>query len=897
MNVTSNGYFTTQYLDTHQRLPRSQRPRHGYDELDEVDDDMMADYLEFRRARSRDPSREYRNHLAPPHHAHRAVSDLSARGGAQWTGPERSQYERYPGHTPTSANGSPSITHARVPLLPQPRIPLLPQGRARGNGSLPPSFAALPHPRHRTPSPQPLLFGREPSPESQAPLFHTVNEHVGSKPASGKLTVPLLPHLAPGSPETQKLFKASPEMAKSLPKLPETKADELEAVDTPADLVAIGTKKMRRRQELTVSNVNDPDYLAKGITPADLCYIDGRGVYERADRERRREIDDFGRSTHPLRDPFAQNDDDDYYGYDDDEPRRRNKPYEGYYINQKERYDAAEEVKPTLYTHRTLREVFNNHAEPHAVYNPMEFVFDRKQEGKVKRALHTVKKTMGKEDYDNYDYFEHKQRLLKKQDLERQREEEKKRAAQEALLAELEKATASLVFEDALAENPGDAIYNVDLQPRGPKQMLNLKPLTGLFKRNKWDTGGWNDYDLVAKLKKDKKQSAKTAADIVFEGPPLITLSGSPAHESHPTFPPDDLPASSRTSVDQQLQEILASDHSEGPSGTPHLDTTTLNSLPTHITRPDLESIASEFTADSVTPAPSHVTITVAESEVDPVIESSSSPLPTKQKKMGGDKLWLKWNSWDAYQDGPAAAPKPKVKKEKGPGKFSNWRKNYTTAVSQWNGGGAPAAAAAPSRPALIAPLRRSAPLIRLVRTRGSQKELVMDHDGESVISKELYYNPLTKQLEPNPPTLSGLMISGKEEAAAAGGGGIFARIMPYVHKVPHVSGYIEKASPYLAYGSAVTPYLSKAGPYVRQAHPLNFTDRLRQFDFIRMAFRPLDEFAERFPFLTFPIHVLECFFFLWIMWEASKLLDLLVKIIRVVLSPFTILGGAVFKL
>jgi hypothetical protein len=79
--------------------------------------------------------------------------------------------------------------------------------------------------------------------------------------------------------------------------------------------------------------------------------------------------------------------------------------YEGYYIQQKQRYDSSE-IKPKLYTHKTFHDVFDNKGELTDIYNPIEFVFNNKNNNQFSRALNTFKVKMGKDDYKNYDYYD-----------------------------------------------------------------------------------------------------------------------------------------------------------------------------------------------------------------------------------------------------------------------------------------------------------------------------------------------------------------------------------------------------------------------------------------------------------------------------------------------------------
>lgn len=84
--------------------------------------------------------------------------------------------------------------------------------------------------------------------------------------------------------------------------------------------------------------------------------------------------------------------------------------FSGYYIDQKKKYDAAKEIKPSLYTHRTFKDVFYDDTEERL--NPMDVVFkDSTNEGLndcrvLSKAFRKVQKMVGYENCTSFDYFE-----------------------------------------------------------------------------------------------------------------------------------------------------------------------------------------------------------------------------------------------------------------------------------------------------------------------------------------------------------------------------------------------------------------------------------------------------------------------------------------------------------
>ncbi|CAH6722706.1 hypothetical protein CLIB1444_10S04522 [[Candida] jaroonii] len=163
--------------------------------------------------------------------------------------------------------------------------------------------------------------------------------------------------------------------------------------------------------------VYDPDELQEGITPAQL------NLLQKVQRRKRRETYDSYHSRNMSFDDY-----DSYYEDNNHGPVRipressRLKPtpkfkstpkgFHGYYINQKKRYDDAEFYKPTNYTHKTFRDVFQDKDDTSGKYNPIEMVFDdpekikeQEENQKLKKAFKTIQIKLGKDDYDNYDYY------------------------------------------------------------------------------------------------------------------------------------------------------------------------------------------------------------------------------------------------------------------------------------------------------------------------------------------------------------------------------------------------------------------------------------------------------------------------------------------------------------
>ncbi|CAN3373731.1 hypothetical protein DIRU0_C31472 [Diutina rugosa] len=913
MNVTSQGYFTSQYLHTHPEW--SHGPGSGDDE--------------------RLPRRRY----GGGGDGHRGYPADSARG-----------YDAYPhGNVPLPVRTPSPVSH-HVAFQHSPEMTSFNTANASPEPMIPASSSPQPH-HHMSPS-----TGRPSS------------KHTG--PSSPQILAQ-----APLSPQPR-VFSRHRHQAAAAAQDP----DALDEAVTPAELANqrwAATKKARRRQQSTTSNVFDPDYLEMGITPADLYHLNAEAQrHDRLDRgwgDRRRDR----RGPHPLPteyDQYHEYGDDrhrgfdsgdrvvsqprgitsgvrvssqgshldptapDYDAYGDDAAPSSKRTWSGYYINQKERYDAANDVKPYMYTHKTLREVFHNKQEPNSHYNPMEYVFDHKDPGKVKRAVDTVKHKLGKDNYKNYDYFEMRRAQIKQQDeaarlaAEEQRKQEE-RDFQDAMTRTPSPSAAAAALamsvsggggnggvddEGAGAHEPGadpaaavDAIYNTghERKPNSFKNFVNK------FKVAKWENTAWDQSG--------DDRHVKTTTDDIFDNPEPNQRSSTPQSSERPAHPQasssstlSHLATTSAAAAGELSRCSTPPGVSDQPSTSPTKASATVDPsevskarsahAPSVIPRPDLESIATEYTCATTTANASPSSSLGDNSDADdpldplpedgscdlsgdPLTETTATPTPpvvvstTPHRPSYKPQIMAKWPRGTSWGDDEPPAPKPRKP-------LFGKLKLKSNSNTKWGGGGG--AAKAPS-------IRSAAPgSVRSVRTRGASTVITVDADGHSHVSRELVLNPHTNELEP-PTSMSSMLhgeppTAGPAVAGGGGGGGVYALVQtklgPLLEKMPAVNNGIATAR------GAVGPVVTSVGPYVQQAHPTNFTNRLRSFELFQKAFRPLDDIAARYPILTLPIHILECFFFLWMMWEASKLLDILYRIVKIVLSPFHVLGQVVYK-
>ncbi|RCK63084.1 hypothetical protein Cantr_09620 [Candida viswanathii] len=97
-----------------------------------------------------------------------------------------------------------------------------------------------------------------------------------------------------------------------------------------------------------------------------------------------------------------------YYPMREAPRQRRKNKNDDYYIRQKKRYDNAQIVKPKMYSHRTFHDVFEDKDEKLDRYNPMDMVFEGKDNQPKPTFLDKVQNKLYKEKYEDYNYYDHR---------------------------------------------------------------------------------------------------------------------------------------------------------------------------------------------------------------------------------------------------------------------------------------------------------------------------------------------------------------------------------------------------------------------------------------------------------------------------------------------------------
>ncbi|KAI5954550.1 hypothetical protein KGF54_002325 [Candida jiufengensis] len=145
-------------------------------------------------------------------------------------------------------------------------------------------------------------------------------------------------------------------------------------------------------------------------------------------------------------------------------------------------------------------------------------------------------------------------------------------------------------------------------------------------------------------------------------------------------------------------------------------------------------------------------------------------------------------------------------------------------------------------------------------------KEFIIEYDSndeENYLSKngsineELYYNPLTKQLESQPPTSSSSMIS--------------LELPQQQRTLPIVNNSIEIVS------SLIT--------------------MIKKIQIMKLIFQPIDIIGEFFPNLQTIVIIIELVLFVWILFELSRLIDALCMMVKAFCAPMIAVGRFMNKI
>lgn len=658
----------------------------------------------------------------------------------------------------------------------------------------------------------------------------------------------------PESPETQ-YTESAYDIVDTEPIDPDDLHEEL----TPAQLNILQKRQSSRprRRRRRHSFYDDESRYNAPIESRDYAYEDYDSRYEDDSRydgdsyyDRRSTIyDEYYNSNQRYRLPTRPSRQD-----HNKQPHRRQG--DDYYIKQKQRYDEAEFYKPKNYTHKTFREVFNDNDGELSRFNPMEYVFDdpekikeQEENQKLKKAFKTIQVKLGKDDYSNYDYYENKNK--------------KSNAANEVFVT------------GEGSDDSDDEKINVtgEEQPK-PKKKKNLKKLwKSKTKQIKSELG--KDYFKNMEKQWEMEEAKKRLKELEM----LAEVESAQVEDDGQTAP---------NSPKSKIEEVANQPLIEEPDSAS--DKTKFYAGPKADFHPAWNYLLSWLVYEQ--PKPSHQDN--GERSIEEAIDIEQNQKSSQKTKNLIPSLKSSINP-SIIQSSKKPIIKPPEKK-KSPKKIKitrdqmkNFNKNVLKLKNMWNqpashmfngqvnavNGGTSVRNHKGEMVTITESLPQSSDFD--IPQMGDAQEFVIElEDDDSDFDEELFFNPLTGQLEREPPTSYSSMEYASRTAGSQSG--------------PQSS----PGSPTLTLGSKgvssrnISLLDSSNGA---KAIISNINLLIKSIKLFKIVFAPIDVIAESFPNLQTIVIMIELVIFMWMLYELSLLIDALCMMVKAVCAPMIAMG------
>ncbi|RLV94797.1 hypothetical protein JA1_001563 [Spathaspora sp. JA1] len=474
-----------------------------------------------------------------------------------------------------------------------------------------------------------------------------------------------------------------------------------------------------------------------------------------------------------------------------------------YYINQQKRYDKAVDLKPKQYSHRTFKDVFVNKEEKLDRYNPMDLVF----EGKAKTTnagnstfLKNVQTILKKDDYNDYNYYDHP------------REKKKKSPVKEVFVSEPEEDDDSDIEpidqETFLNEEQRKMIKkNSNLRKAWKKKINKAKKELG----RDFDKFAikQNEIELELKQKREKEKAAKREAKEKEKA-----AKNEKKNEGHEEEKEKEEPTKEQQKFSPGWNYLL--------------------SLVKYDNKPEPKK-------ESVKPAP--------KAKPDSPYAKNTQLINKKLKgfKKNSQVIFGNWNQPVAQVfSGELTTTK------KSPAKSIKTKSVHTKSIHS-----------------SIHEL-----------DDGESKEFVIecDSDDDEGIVEELYYNPITKQLEPSPPTSSSAMEVDSDDLAT-------------IASSATGSTTSTKSPMVITYTRAIANRFLALDPSTPVEVVSNFVSLIKKIDIMKRVFAPIDAIGEWFPQSQTVVIFIELGIFMWVLFELSRLIDALCMMVKAFCAPMIAIG------
>lgn len=711
-------------------------------------------------------------------------------------------------------------------------------------------------------------------------------------------------HPSPASATTKDLSPYSRLTAAGSTDDLELDPDYLEQEITPAQLNIIQVKKKQeqlqrrlerreRREKEARKKYADKDHILSGKEIRQDAEDGSEGPEIRQDSRRHDYSSYFNHHDNALQESdflsfYTRDEDDSLLGGSYSRRRKAPKPpkkdYDGYYIDQKQQYDQAD-YKPKLYTHKTFNEVFANKDESTDKYNPIDFVFEdpvklkeQEQNQKLRSAFKNIQVRMGKNNYQDYDYYAQKkkqqaERIAAKTRQAQARQEKELREKMEKEKLQKEQQGGQQMADEVVLDSPDVFVNNVsdsddddDLEMfanEEDRQTINKnKNLKKIWKRKlrlaRKELGKdfFNNAQKEA-LARAARKEAKAKGKKKPKSPKIQELRNLPAGGNLA----DELELSSE---EEEEKDLVAKSRSPArPSYGPSENFS-----------PAWNYLLSWLVYEPVGTQPASPRTPVEEESYDE---------DTTEEEMEAEAEELALVPSARLPSQKSVKPKKKKKKtkfslqglKKSKHVFSNWGQ---PASAMFNGRiydqlyqkQEVRAALVPSERSFSRSNQSLAPPYFV--DDGSQEFIIeVDEDDESFVD-QLYYNPVLKLLERQPPTS-------------------YSSLEPEAHGLSLAQSVISRST-----GRSVETALSpQRSLFNTEGGPLliisNINALIKSIKIMKVLFAPIDVISEHFPHLQTVVILVELVIFMWVLYELLLLVDALCMAVKAVCAPMIAVG------
>lgn len=882
MNVTSSGYYTTQYLDKYRIKPH---PRNQY---------------------------KYNNHdqgtTTPRQHATPNTNSHGLNNRFQNDDDEDSHY--------ASEQNTPSFSTKRKPYNSEFKDKQMKPSHSK---ALPASGSKIPS---RSATPNNNSIGSQLVPFS--PSTTGVNSHTNSNDSSHTKSNGIQdPSDSPATTKSKQGFNLSPISKLSLGRKDEIEYDPLSDIDdlkeqeiTPAQLNIIQNNRrkdeaLRRQLERRKRKAERKEREFVANKQPDI--IHGKAAMELYRNQRR-----HSRKDSQFTENYDEDyDDDDYSSFyydgarDDQSDHRREQSkkrfdYSDYYVKEKAKYEDSP-FKQKMYTHKTFKEVFKDKNENMDRYNPIDYVFDNPKDNEAnnqnfKSAFRTFQAKLGKSNYNDYDYYAQK----KKDDEARQKYRAQQELKQEARVAD--------VFVSNSSDDSDDEALLEFLPDQTKQDMSKNKNYKKLWKRKlkdlKKELG--QDYiksyqeNVIGKEKlKQKKDKNRNSMDSNEEAV-VESTTVAPVVKSSPKKKTNKL---EELDFNDGYNDDLSSSDDEPVSKPPDR-----GYGPNPNFNPVWKYVLSWLVYEPPPPPPPNYdadeydTSDFSDVEEDAFAQKKNIEPPTNN---ASEKKPQSMKSSRSSRKNNVSAKKMKKKKPPLKMNLGGLKKNYKNVLTNWNQpasalftgdlnaldserqkemnsvmANAVAAAAAEGVREDMGDLEETQTKsfkqsMRLLMTTAGQNpqevelEVPSDFDDE----QELYYNPTTGGLDVAPPTSSESMEPGFQLRSFFGSS--LAQSSPSKSLKKDDAASTKLQSPTLGSSKLGSP----------KEILLNVNSLVRHVPLVGPMFSMIDTVRNNFPHLDTAVLIGELLLFTWCLYLATLLVNAICTAVQAVCAPMIAIG------